>query len=111
MNAEQILKLLDAGYTKADIDAMNMAPEAQPVQEAQPEAQPVQEAQQKTQPVQEAQPEVQPVLEVPVETEAEKRLTRIENIIEKMAANGIASSSAPAPEEKKNVVAEILEHL
>lgn len=101
MNAEQILKLLDAGYTKADIDAMNMAPEAQPVQEAQPE----------TQPMQEAQPEAQPVLEAPVETEAEKRLTRIENLIERMAENGIAASSAPAPVEKKNVVAEILEHL
>ena len=99
MNAEQILKLIEAGYTKAEIDAM--AAPAAPAEEVKEEGPaPAEE-------VKEDQP-------APAETaasETDKRLDRIESIIEKMAAHGIAASSAPEPPEKKNVVAEILEHL
>ena len=109
MNAEQILKLIEAGYTKADIDAMN---NAQPVQET-PEAQPVQEVQPVAGELEtQTTPEVQPVkTEAPSASETDKRLDRIESIIERMAAHGIAESSAPEAPEKKNVVAEILKHL
>ena len=43
MNSAEILKLIEAGYTKADIDAMNQAPAADP--EEIPEAEPEQEPQ------------------------------------------------------------------
>lgn len=96
MNAEQILKLIEAGYTKAEIDAM--AAPAAPAEE--PEAAPAEEVK-----------EDQPAPAEPAASETDKRLDRIESIIEKMAAHGIAASSAPEPPEKKNVVKEILEHL
>ena len=43
MNSAEILKLIEAGYTKSDIDAMNQAPAAEP--EENPEAEPEQEPQ------------------------------------------------------------------
>ena len=45
MNSAEILKLIEAGYTKADIDAMNQAPAADPEPEETPEAEPEQEQQ------------------------------------------------------------------
>lgn len=45
MNRTEILKLIEAGYTKADIDAMNQEPAADPVPEETPEAEPEQEPQ------------------------------------------------------------------
>ncbi len=98
MNAEQILKLIEAGYTKAEIDAM-----AAPAEEAEAPAAPAEEAEAPAAPAE--------APEAPAASETDKRLDRIESIIEKMAAHGIAASSAPEAPEKKNVVAEILEHL
>lgn len=97
MNAEQILKLIEAGYTKAEIDAM-AAPSEEPEAPAVPA-----EAEAAAAPAE--------VPEAPAACETDKRLDRIESIIERMAAHGIAESSAPEAPEKKNVVAEILEHL
>ena len=47
MNVEQIIKLLDAGYTKEDIEKMNQpAAEPEPQEEKQPEPEPAPEAKQ-----------------------------------------------------------------
>ena len=61
MKAEEVLKLIDAGYTKTDIEAM-MQPD--PTQEPQPEPQP--------EPEQQPDPEPQP------ENGTEKRLSALE---------------------------------
>lgn len=45
MNSTEILKLIEAGYTKADIDAMNQEPAVDPEPEETPEAEPEQEPQ------------------------------------------------------------------
>ena len=45
MNSAEILKLIEAGYTKADIDAMNHEPAAEQEPEELPEAEPEQEPQ------------------------------------------------------------------
>lgn len=45
MNSAEILKLIEAGYTKADIDAMNQEPPADPEPEETPEAEPEEEPQ------------------------------------------------------------------
>ena len=90
MNVDEILKLIDAGYTKSEIDAMTAEkaekPREQPAKSEQPEA---------------------PV----VDDKTEKRLEKIESILSQIAANGIANSTAPEPQEKRNVVAEVVEHL
>lgn len=101
MKAEEVLKLVNAGYTKDEIEAMNTdeAPAADPAPaEEAPEAAP-EEA-----PAAPAAPEA-------VNAEMEKRLDKLEAILEKIAANGIAGSAAPEPEKKRNVVAEVLEHI
>lgn len=98
MKAEEVLKLVNAGYTKDEIEAMNTdeAPAADP---APAEAEAPEEA-----PAAPAAPEA-------VNSELEKRLDKLEGILEKIAANGIAGSAAPEPEKKRNVVAEMLEHI
>ena len=102
MTAEQILKLIDAGYTKSEIDAMTAEkaekPEEQPAKSEQPETSVVDDKTEQ--------------LETPVmDDKTEKRLEKIESILAQIAANGIASSKAPEPQEKRNVVGEMLEHL
>lgn len=96
MNTEQILKLIDAGYTKSEIDAM--------AAEKTESAAPVEETTE--QPAEPEQPET-PV----VNDKTEKRLEKIESILAQIAANGIANSEAPMPPEKRDVVKEVLEHL
>ena len=97
MNTEQILKLIDAGYTKSEIEAMT----EEVTQSAQPEE--VKAEEPKTEPEQK---------EVPAaDDRTEKRLEKIESILSQIAANGIAKSEAPVPPEKRNVVKEVLEHL
>lgn len=44
MNSTEILKLIEAGYTKADIDAMNQEPAADPEPDPEPAADPEPEA-------------------------------------------------------------------
>ena len=48
MKVDDILKLMDAGYTKADIDAMTAEPAAEPAQAAEPETAPAQTAEPET---------------------------------------------------------------
>ena len=102
MNVDEILKLIDAGYTKSEIDAMTAEkaekPREQPAKSEQPEASVVDDKPE--------QPEA-PV----VDDKTEKRLEKIESILSQIAANGIANSTAPEPQEKRNVVAEVVEHL
>ena len=95
MTTTEIIKLLDAGYTKADIDAMETE-KTEPEQE-------VTEAQ--------AEQEKEIAVSETVNPETEKRLEKIENILAQIAANSIAASASPEPEPKRNVVAEVLEHL
>ena len=96
MNTEQILKLIDAGYTKADIEQMTMPEENTPA------VVPV---------TQEPEKEVEEKTEQVLDVKTEKRLEKIEEILSQIAANGIANSKAPEMPEKRNVVAEVLEHL
>ncbi len=100
MEIKEILKLIDAGYTKSEIEAMTA--EEQPVDPK--KEQPVDPK--KEQPVDPKQTEA-PV----VDDKTEKRLEQIETMLSLIAANGISNSRAPLPEEKRNVVAEVLEHL
>lgn len=97
MNTEQILKLIDAGYTKSEIEAMT----EEVTQIAQPEEAKAEEP--KAEPEQKEAPTA--------DDKTEKRLEKIESILSQIAANGIAKSEAPNPPEKRNVVAEVLEHL
>lgn len=97
MNTEQILKLIDAGYTKSEIEAMT----EEVTQSAQPEE--VKTEEPKTEPEQKEAPAA--------DDRTEKRLEKIESILSQIAANGIAKSEAPNPPEKRNVVKEVLEHL
>lgn len=97
MNTEQILKLIDAGYTKSEIEAMT----EEVTQSAQPEE--VKAEEPKPEPEQKEAPAA--------DDRTEKRLEKIESILSQIAANGIAKSEAPNPPEKRNVVAEVLEHL
>ena len=97
MNINDVLRLIDAGYTKEEIDTM-LAPAAEP--EPEPEIAPV------PAPAPERVPEPEML-----QPETEKRLEKIENILAQIAANGIAASSAPEPEPKRNVIKEILDHL
>lgn len=105
MKAEEVLKLVNAGYTKDEIEAMNTdetpAADPAPAEEAAPEAAPEEAP---AEPVAPAAPEA-------VNAEMEKRLDKLEAILEKIAANGIAGSAAPEPEKERNVVAEMLEHI
>ena len=87
MTVEQVVKLLDNGFTKADIMGLMGTGETIPTQEPAPEPQQEQEAQQEPEPKPEPQqhpepkPEPQQHPEPTVNSETEKRLTSIENNI------------------------------
>ena len=82
MKSEDIIKLLDAGYTKEEIKAMETEPEVKPEQE---------------QPEQEVQPEQeQPEQEVkPDDTSVriEQMQNQINNLIKQMQLNNLKSAS------------------
>lgn len=96
MDINEVLKLIDAGYTKSEIVAMaaEQTESAAPVEET------------TEQPAEPEQPEA-PV----VDDKTEKRLEKIESILSQIAANGIANSEAPMSSQKRDVVKEVLEHL
>ena len=83
MNSAEILKLIEAGYTKADIDAMNRAPEAEP--EETPEAEPEQEPQPEPEP---ASNELAEVKEQLKETQ-----TQLQDLIRQMQRNNLKTAS------------------
>ena len=97
MNADQILKLIDAGYTKVDIEQMSFDISEEKAEETQPE-----EMKEETK---------KEAVIIPEKSDTEKRLEKIEDILSQIAANGIAVSQAPEVPPKRNVVKEILEHL
>ena len=96
MNAEQILKLIDAGYTKVEIEQMSFIEEPKSEETAPEESRPTDDP-------------IKP--EEPLKSEAEQRLDRIEGILEKIAANNISGSNAPETPPKRDVVKEMLDNL
>ena len=100
MNADKILKIIDAGYTKIEIDQMSFDLTEQTEAQTKDIIEVV--------PAEETKEEA---TTIPEKSDTEKRLEKIEDILSQIAANGIASSKAPEPTPKRNVVKEILEHL
>ena len=85
MNSAEVLKLIEAGYTKADIDAMNQAPAAEP--EETPEAEPEQEPQPEPQP-EPANTELAEVKEQLQETQKQ-----LQDLIRQMQRNNLKTAS------------------
>ena len=83
MKSEDIIKLLDAGYTKEEIKAMETEPEVKPEQE-QPEQQEVKPEQE--QPEQEVKPDDTSV-------RIEQMQNQINNLIKQMQLNNLKSAS------------------
>ena len=83
MNSAEILKLIEAGYTKADIDAMNQEPAAEP--EETPEADPEQEPQPEPEPANNELAEVKEQLQ-----ETQKQL---QDLIRQMQRNNLKTAS------------------
>ena len=79
MTVEQVVRLLDNGFSRDDIMMLMGTGETIPKQEPAPE--PQQEPEQKPEPQQEPKPEPQQNPEPVVNSETDKRLTSIENNI------------------------------
>lgn len=103
MNIEQIIKLIDAGYTKEDIEKMNQpaadpapAPEAKQPEQAQPE-------QAKPEP---AQPEEKKPVTEPVNNEMLQELRDLKKAV--FAMNIMQSSQPAQPESVDDILAKAL---
>lgn len=103
MNIEQIIKLIDAGYTKEDIEKMNQpaadpapAPEAKQPEQAQPE-------QAKPEP---AQPEEKKPESEPVNAQMLKELQDLKKAV--YAMNIMQSSQPAQPESVDDILAKAL---
>lgn len=103
MNIEQIIKLIDAGYTKEDIEKMNQpaaepapAPEAKQPEQAQPE-------QAKPEP---AQPEEKKPESEPVNAQMLKELQDLKKAV--FAMNIMQSSQPAQPESVDDILAKAL---
>ena len=83
MNSAEILKLIEAGYTKADIDAMNQEPQPEP--EETPEPAPVPEPQPEPEPASNELAEVKEQLQ-----ETQKQL---QDLIRQMQRNNLKTAS------------------
>lgn len=85
MTVEQVVKLLDNGFTRDDIIGMmgtgETTPKQEPAQEPQQEQEPQKEPQKEPEQKPEPKPEPQQKPEPAVNSETEKRLTSIENNI------------------------------
>ena len=100
MNVEQIIKLIDAGYTKEDIQAMMEQPKAAPAPEAKPE--PMNEKQEKPA----EQPEEKKPETEPVNNEMLQELRELKKAVFSM---NIMNSSQPAqPESVDDILAKAL---
>lgn len=97
MNVEQIIKLLDAGYTKEDIEKMNQpAAEPAPQEEKQPEPAPAPEAK-----PEEKKPESEPV--------NNQMLKELQDLKKAVYAMNIMNSSQPGqPESVDDILAKAL---
>ena len=103
MNIEQIIKLIDAGYTKEDIEKMNQpaadpapAPEAKQPEQAQPE-------QAKPEP---AKPEEKKPESEPVNAQMLKELQDLKKAV--FAMNIMQSSQPAQPESLDDILAKAL---
>lgn len=90
MNVEQIIKMIDAGYTKEEIEKMTQ-PEPEPKQEPKPEPEP------KTEPKTEPKPADDPVL---------KELQDLKKAV--YAMNIMQSSQPPKSESVDDILAKAL---
>jgi hypothetical protein len=98
MNVEQIIKLLDAGYTKEDIEKMN-----QPAQDPAPAPE---EKQPESVPAPEAKPEEKKTESEPVNNQMLKELQDLKKAVYAM---NIMNSSQPAqPESVDDILAKAL---
>lgn len=97
MNVEQIIKLLDAGYTKEDIEKMNQpAAEPAPQEEKQPEPAPAPEA----------KPEEKKTESEPVNNQMLKELQDLKKAV--YAMNIMNSSQPGQPESVDDILAKAL---
>lgn len=96
MNVEQIIKLLDAGYTKEDIEKMNQpAAEPEPQEEKPEPAQPEQ-----------AQPEEKKTESEPVNNQMLQELRDLKKAV--FAMNIMQSSQPAQPESVDDILAKAL---
>lgn len=96
MNVEQIIKLLDAGYTKEDIEKMNQpAAEPEPAPETKPEPEPAPE----TKP-EEKKPETEPV--------NNQMLKELQDLKKAVFAMNIMQSSQPEQKSVDDILANAL---
>lgn len=103
MKLDEILKLIDAGYTKADIDAMTAEPAAEPEQTEEPETAPAQSAEPAAQtPAQTAEPAAQAT----GQDQILEALNRLTNTIIKSNIN--ATVTQPAERTPEDALAEII---
>lgn len=83
MNSAEILKLIEAGYTKADIDAMNQEPAADPEPEETPE----------TEPAPEPQPEPAGNELAEVKEQLQETQKQLQDLIRQMQRNNLKTAS------------------
>lgn len=100
MNVEQIIKLIDAGYTKEDIQAMMEQPKATQAPETQPE--PVNEKQEKPA----EKPEEKKTESEPVNNQMLKELQDLKKAV--YAMNIMNSSQPGQPESVDDILAKAL---
>ena len=98
MNIEQIIKLIDAGYTKGDIEKMNQ-PAAEPAPETKPE-------ETKPEPAPETKPEEKKTESEPVNNQMLKELQDLKKAV--YAMNIMNSSQPGQPESVDDILAKAL---
>lgn len=98
MNVEQIIKLIDAGYTKEDIEKMN-----QPAQDPEPAPE---EKQPEPAPAPEAKPEEKKTESEPVNNQMLKELQDLKKAV--YAMNIMNSSQPGQPESVDDILAKAL---
>lgn len=98
MNIEQIIKMIDAGYTKEEIEKMTQ-PEPEPKQEPKPEPKPEPKQEPKPEPKQEPKQE-------PVNDPVLKELQDLKKAV--YAMNIMQSSQPPKSESVDNILAKAL---
>lgn len=102
MNVEQIIKLLDAGYTKEDIEKMNQpAQDPEPAPEEKPE-----QAQPEPAPAPETKPEEKKTESEPVNNQMLKELQDLKKAV--YAMNIMNSSQPGQPESVDDILAKAL---
>lgn len=101
MNIEQIIKLIDAGYTKEDIEKMN-----QPAADPEPLKEKPEQAQPEPAPAPEAKPEEKKTESEPVNNQMLKELQDLKKAV--YAMNIMNSSQPGQPESVDDILAKAL---